>query len=150
MLENPAFLNQFTGFENLWLLAQIQSRISEEEVRDVLRRVGLDPEDKRAYRKYSLGMKQRLGIACAIMEKPDLLLLDEPFISLDDDGVKQTFQIIQEEKKRGALVILSSHDYDLLTHASDTIFHLTAGKVTKHYIKTEDGTFREVGRCEVG
>lgn len=143
LLENPAFLNQYTGFVNLKLLAQIRNRIGTDEIRESLKRVGLDPGDTRQYRKYSLGMKQRLGIACAIMEHPDLILLDEPFISLDETGVQITQTIIKEEKDRGALILLSSHDYELLTSSADQIFHLTAGKVTKHFQKLQDGTFKE-------
>jgi ABC-2 type transport system ATP-binding protein len=143
LLENPAFLNQYTGFVNLKLLAQIRNKIGTDEIRESLKRVGLDPDDTRQYRKYSLGMKQRLGIACAIMEHPDLILLDEPFISLDETGVQITQTIIKEEKDRGALILLSSHDYELLTSSADQIFHLTAGKVTKHFQKLQDGTFKE-------
>ena len=75
MIENPAFLDYFTGYDNLKILAEIRNKMTEKEIEEILEKVGLDPNDKRKYRKYSLGMKQRLGIACAFMEKPDLILL---------------------------------------------------------------------------
>ena len=89
LIENPAFLPNYTGYENLELLAQIRGKIGAEEICQSLLEVGLDPHDPRRYRKYSLGMKQRLGIAAAIMEKPDLLIVDEPTNALDDSGVEQ-------------------------------------------------------------
>lgn len=143
LIENPSFLSNYSGYENLKMLASIKDCISADEVKDALRRVGLNPDDKKKYRKYSLGMKQRLGIACAIMEKPDLLILDEPLISLDEDGIAATKQIVQEEKARGAIVILACHDYDSLVAMTDEIFRITAGRITKHLINTADGTFCE-------
>ena len=88
LIENPAFLPNYTGMQNLKLLASLKGRINNEQIRTTIKRVGLDPDDKRKYRKYSLGMKQRLGIAAAIMEKPDLILVDEPTNALDDDGIR--------------------------------------------------------------
>lgn len=88
LIENPSFLNGYTGFQNLKMLTYIRDNIVEKDIRQVLNEVGLDPYDKRKYRKYSLGMKQRLGIACALMGKPDLILLDEPFNALDPKGVE--------------------------------------------------------------
>jgi len=78
LLENPAFLNGYTGFKNLKMIADIKGIIGDEEIKEILTRVGLDPEDKRTYKKYSLGMKQKLGIAAAVMEKSDIIILDEP------------------------------------------------------------------------
>lgn len=133
LLENPVFLDQYTGLANLRLLARIRNRIGLDAIRESLSRVGLDPDDRKEYRKYSLGMKQRLGIACAVMEKPDLILLDEPFISLDEEGIRLVTGIIREEKERGALVILSSHDHEIMQDVADEIIHLTAGKITGQY-----------------
>lgn len=143
LIENPAFLGSYSGYQNLKLLAEIRGKIQNQDVKNAILRVGLDPDDKKKYRKYSLGMKQRLGIACAVMEQPDLLILDEPFISLDEDGVETVFQIIQEEKARGALIIVACHDYDMLTKLTDEIFRITAGKITKHLVKTDGGKFVE-------
>ena len=87
LIENPSFISNYTGFKNLKILASIQNRISDDEIRDAIRKVGLDPDDKRTFKKYSLGMKQRLGIAAAIMERPDIVILDEPINALDEAGL---------------------------------------------------------------
>lgn len=127
LIENPAFLPNYTGFKNLELIADIQRRIGKKEIAQSLSDVGLDPEDKRKYRKYSLGMKQRLGIAAAIMEKPDLILLDEPTNSLDESGTEQICRLIQAECNRGALIILASHDSNLLESIADEIYTIHEG-----------------------
>lgn len=136
-LENPAFLDSYSGFQNLKILASIKSVATDEDIRATLSRVGLSPNDKKKYRKYSLGMKQRLGIAAAIMEKPDIVILDEPTNSLDADGVMLVKQIVQEEKVRGALVILSCHDGELLKDLSDEIFLLECGHLVEHTVGDE-------------
>ena len=114
LIENPAFLDNYSGFANLKMLAEIRNIITDENIREVISRVGLDPDDKKKYKKYSLGMKQRLGIAGAIMEQPDILLLDEPTNALDTKGVEMLKNIVQEEKKRGALIVLTCHDAEIL------------------------------------
>lgn len=136
-LENPAFLDSYSGFQNLKILASIKAVATDEDIRATLSRVGLSPNDKKKYRKYSLGMKQRLGIAAAIMEKPDIVILDEPTNSLDADGVTLVKQIVQEEKVRGALVILSCHDGELLKNLSDEIFLLESGHLVEHTVGDE-------------
>lgn len=134
MIENPAFLPNHTGLKNLELLAQIQGRISFDEVKQAIAAVGLEPGDKRTFRKYSLGMKQRLGVACAIMEKPELLILDEPTNALDESGVDQICKIIRHERDRGALVIISCHDGELLENLADEIYTIAEGNVKKREI----------------
>lgn len=131
LIENPTFLPGYTGLQNLLLLAQLQDRIGEAEARQALQDVGLDPNDKRKYRKYSLGMKQRLGIAAAIMEQPELILLDEPTNALDDKGVAQICDLIRRERDRGALVVLACHDADILESLSDEIFCIHDGIVER-------------------
>lgn len=133
LLENPAFLGRYSGLENLKLLAGIKNKISAEQIQEVLEIVGLDAQDKKKYRKYSLGMKQRLGIAAAIMEEPDIIILDEPTNALDEKGVALVKKLILQQKKRGALIIVSCHDIDILQEISDEIFKLEAGKVTEHF-----------------
>lgn len=130
LIENPAFLAGYTGLENLKILASIRNEISEREIRQCITEVGLEPDDKRKYKKYSLGMKQRLGIAAAIMEKPDILILDEPINALDKDGVEMVKRLILQEKKRGALVILSCHDAGFLGSVSDVLYYMDQGKLT--------------------
>lgn len=134
LLENPAFLPGYTGMKNLQMLAQLQNRIGVEQIRQTLLEVGLDPDDTRKYRKFSLGMKQRLGIAAAIMEMPDLILLDEPTNALDEAGVEQICQLIRRERNRGALVILACHDAAVLERLSDDIFTVCDGRVERKAI----------------
>lgn len=135
LLENPAFLDSYTGFENLEMLASIKNVITREEIHEAITSVGLDPLDKRKYKKFSLGMKQRLGIAAAIMEKPDILILDEPTNSLDSSGVSLVKTIIAKERERGAIIILACHDLPVLQDVSDEIFLLEQGKITEHLYK---------------
>lgn len=131
LIENPAFLPDYTGLENLKLLAGIKRQADTAQICQTLRNVGLDPEDKRKYRKYSLGMKQRLGIAAAIMEQPDLILMDEPTNALDDHGVEQICELLRKERQRGALIILSCHDASILEKMSDVIYSLQDGRVER-------------------
>ena len=132
MLENPAFLPGYNGFQNLKMLASIKGEIKDEKIDEVLETVGLAAIDKK-YRKYSLGMKQRLGIAAAIMEEPDIILLDEPTNSLDASGQEMVKEIVAREKVRGATVILSCHDSALLESMCDEIFNIEVGEITAHY-----------------
>lgn len=133
-LENPAFLDGYSGFQNLKMLASIQNKISDDKIRETLETVGLEPTDKKKYRKYSLGMKQRLGIAAAIMEEPDIVIMDEPTNSIDADGIELIKNIIISQKERGALVIISCHDLALLEAMSDEILLLENGRVVKHLV----------------
>ena len=135
LLENPAFLDSYTGFENLEMLASIKNIITREEIHEAITSVGLDPLDKRKYKKFSLGMKQRLGIAAAIMEKPDILILDEHTNSLDSSGVSLVKTILAKERERGAIIILACHDLPVLQDVSDEIFLLEQGKITEHLYK---------------
>ena len=136
-LENPAFLDAYSGSNNLKLLASIKSVASDEDIRNTLLRVGLDPDSNKKYKKYSLGMKQRLGIAAAIMEKPEIVILDEPTNSLDEDGVDLVKHIVRNEKERGALVVVSCHDEGILKGMSDEVFLLEQGRLIGH-ITEED------------
>lgn len=129
LIENPDFLNRYSGFQNLKMLASIKGKISDQEIEHTIERVGLDPDDKVKFQKYSLGMKQRLGIAAAIMESPELILLDEPTNALDTDGIERLKKIIQEEKERGALIILSSHDKLFLDEMSDLCISVVSGGI---------------------
>ena len=106
MIESPAFIDEYTGQKNL------------------------DPNDKRTFKKYSLGMKQRLGIAAALMEKPDLLILDEPTNALDEQGVAMIAQLIRKECQCGALVVVACHDADFVQSVSDVVIQMQAGRVT--------------------
>ncbi|UOQ83742.1 ATP-binding cassette domain-containing protein [Gracilibacillus salinarum] len=128
LLENPAFLDSYSGFQNLKMLASIRNEIDTVQIRAVLNQVGLDEaSSKKKYKKYSLGMKQRLGIAGAILERPDIVILDEPTNSLDTNGVELVKKIVHQEKQRGALVIISCHDSDILDELADEIHYLENG-----------------------
>ncbi|MCZ0703984.1 ABC-2 type transport system ATP-binding protein [Natronobacillus azotifigens] len=130
LLENPAFLDSYTGFQNLKMLASIRNKIDDVQIKHTLEKVGLDVEShNKKYKKYSLGMKQRLGIAGAIMEQPDIVILDEPTNSLDTAGVELVKQIIRQEKERGALVVLACHDTDILDELADDIYYLENGSL---------------------
>lgn len=128
MIETPAFLNNMTAFDNLKLLCKIKNEVSDTDIESALNRVGLSPCDSKKFGKFSLGMKQRLGIAAAIVEKPELLMLDEPFNALDQNGIQLISKIIKEEKDRGALVILVCHDNDLLKNLTDEIIEIKNGR----------------------
>lgn len=132
LIENPAFLDNYSGFQNLKLLASIQGKISDEEIREAIIAVELNPDDKKKFRKYSLGMKQRLGIAAAVMEHPDIIILDEPTNALDSDGVQMVKRILQKEKERGALILISCHDLDVLKELSDVIYLMNVGRLSSY------------------
>ena len=130
LIENPSFINNYTAKENLQVLASIKNIIDTDKINETLSRVGLCSDDKRIYRKYSLGMKQKLGIAAAVMESPKLIILDEPLNALDASGVVLVKEILKKEKKRGALIIISCHDSIDLEEMSDYIISLEDGKIS--------------------
>lgn len=131
LIENPAFLNNYSGFENLRLLANIKKIATDEEIKESIYKVGLEPEDTKKYRKYSLGMKQKLGIACAIMEKPDVVILDEPINAIDERGVKLIEDIFEELRDQGSIVVVACHDKDELELLADEIIYMEEGKIVK-------------------
>lgn len=135
LIENPAFLDAYSGFQNLKMLASIKGGTSDEKIAETIRLVGLDPADKKKYRKYSLGMKQRLGIAAAVMESPDIVILDEPTNALDTSGIALLKDVLQKEKARGALIIISCHDLAILQELSDEIYVLESGKVVEFIVQ---------------
>lgn len=137
LLENPAFLPGRSGLDNLALLASITGRIDREQAAQVIAYVGLDPHDRRAYKKYSLGMRQRLGIAAAVMEEPDIVMLDEPTNALDPSGVRMVQRLIARERARGATVILSCHDAAVLHGLADEIYLFAEGHICGHQILRE-------------
>ncbi len=110
IIETPGFLPNLTGYQNLKILASLKGIIGKKEIREVLLQVGLDPDMRKPVGKYSLGMRQRLGIAQAIMEKPKVLILDEPFNGLDKTGVGHMRDLLQELKGQGKAILLASHN----------------------------------------
>lgn len=131
LIENPAFLPNDTGLKNLELLTSLKGTTDSGQIRRTLSRTGLDPDDPRKVRKYSLGMKQRLGVAAAIMEQPELILLDEPTNALDDKGIACICDILRQERERGALIVLACHDAEILYPLSDEVIKVCDGRVER-------------------
>ena len=129
LLENPSFIDNYSGYQNLKALADMNHLISEDEIRKTIQMVGLDPNDKKKYKNYSLGMKQRLGIAAAIMEKPNLLLLDEPINAIDEKGVEQIRKILFDLKSEDRIIIVACHDREELNLLADEIIELQEGYI---------------------
>lgn len=127
IIETPGFLPNITGVENLEILASLRNRIGKGRIYDTLKKVGLDPSLKKNVNKYSLGMRQRLGIAQAIMEDANLLILDEPFNGLDKSGVFQMHELILELKSKGKTIILSSHSQNDIDILCDVVCEMDAG-----------------------
>ena len=135
LIESPAFLDNFTGYKNLEMIASLKEVATKEDIENALMEVGLDPHDTRTYRKYSLGMKQKLGLACCFMENPDIILLDEPFNALDEESVEKVKKIILKHKERGALIVLACHDGESLSSLSDEIIPVVEGRVKEPVFK---------------
>lgn len=128
ILENAGLYNEFNLYDNLELLASVNKKCKREEILQAIARVGLDPKSRKRVGKFSLGMKKRGMIAQAIMEKPQVLLLDEPSSGLDADGRVLLYQILKEEKERNAIVIISSHISDDIKEIADVIIGVESGK----------------------
>lgn len=129
IIENPGFLPNYSGFKNLQLLAMIQNKIGKKEIEEILKKVGLDPANKKHLSAYSLGMRQRLGIAQALMENPEILLLDEPMNGLDNEGVEEVRQLLLELKTEGKLIVIASHTKEDISLLCDTVFYMDHGKI---------------------
>ena len=131
IIETPAFIPYYSGYKNLKLLAELRGKIGGEEIKNTMHRVGLAPEIKRPVRKYSLGMRQRLGLAQAIMENPDLLILDEPMNGLDKEGVQDMRQYLLDLKSQGKTILIASHSADDIDTLCDTVCEMDKGKLQK-------------------
>lgn len=129
LIENPGYIPDYSGFKNLKLIAGIKNIVGDEKIKDMMRSLGLDPESKKKVKKYSLGMKQKLGLAMALMEDPDLILLDEPMNGLDEGTVKVVYDILEKHKERGALIMIASHDKEDLDMLSDEIYVMKEGRL---------------------
>lgn len=128
LIENPAFIGNIRGLENLMLLASYVSNEPREMAQTAMEKVGLDPDDRRKYSKYSLGMKQKLGVAAAIMGGPDIILLDEPINAIDEAGVQLVKDALMELKK-GRVIIVACHDREELDYLADEIYLVKEGRV---------------------
>ena len=131
IIESPGFLLQESGLTNLKHLASIRGRIGYDEIRESMNTVGLDPDLKRQVGKYSLGMRQRLGIAQAIMEKPNLLILDEPMNGLDNQGVQHIRSLLKSLKESGTTILLASHFKEDIELLCDEVYQMDCGILTR-------------------
>ena len=131
LIERPTFISELSGKENLELLAKIQKKVGNKEIEEALRKVGLEKEKDKLYYKYSLGMKQKLGIAQVLMEDSQILILDEPFNGLDEESTKKIREILLEEKKKGKLIILATHFKEDIELLCDELYKFDDGVVTK-------------------
>lgn len=127
IIETPGFIPYYSGLKNLKLLAGLNKKIGVDEVKNAMQKVGLDPELKRHVRKYSLGMRQRLGLAQAIMENPDILILDEPFNGLDKDGVSDMREYLLDFKAQGKTILIASHSAEDISVLCDTVCEMDKG-----------------------
>lgn len=127
IIEAPGFLPGYSGFKNLKFLADIQKKADSEQIKKTMDRVGLDPESKKHVSKYSLGMRQRLGIAQAIMEDPDILILDEPMNGLDNQGVEDIRKLLLDLKEEGKTILIASHSAEDIAVLCDTVHEMDAG-----------------------
>ncbi|MDQ0299901.1 ABC-2 type transport system ATP-binding protein [Salibacterium salarium] len=130
LIENPGFLPRDSGYKNLKLLADIQKKIGKKEIMQTLSLVGLEGAENKPVKRYSLGMKQRLGIAQAIMENPSVIVLDEPTNGLDKQGVKDVLEIILKLKEEGAAILISSHIQEDIDEVSDDVFEMDGGHIS--------------------
>lgn len=135
VLDGAGFLPNLSSFDNLKLLASIRNKISDSDIKSALNKVGLDPNDKKKYKKYSLGMKQKLALAQAIMENPELLILDEPFNGLDSYSVKDIREMLIDYKKKGKTILISSHIKEDIDILCDEVYELDRGNINKLNIR---------------
>ena len=131
IIETPGFLPHLSGTQNLKILASLQKKANALTIRAVLEQVGLDPDMKKPVGKYSLGMRQRLGFAQALMEDPSLLILDEPFNGLDKHGVLEIRELFKELREEGATILLSSHYVEDIDALCDTVYEMDHGVLTR-------------------
>lgn len=131
IIESPGFIDNMSGFKNLQMLASIKKQIGKEKIRETMELLELDPREKKPVRTYSLGMRQRLGIAQAIMEEPELLILDEPMNSLDKKGVEMVRNILKQLKEKGTTILLASHYAEDIDALCDTVSEMDQGVLTR-------------------
>lgn len=131
VIESPGFLPGYSGLKNLKYLASIRGKVKEDKIRNYMKLVGLNPDDKKHVGNYSLGMRQRLGIAQAFMEDPDILILDEPMNALDNHGVEEMRAVLLKMKEQGKLIVIASHVRDDIDILCDEVYGMDAGIMKK-------------------
>lgn len=130
IIERPNFIPYYSGFNNLKTVASYGSNVTDERIKSVISLVGLNPEDKKIVKHYSLGMQQKLAFALAIMENPEVLILDEPLNAMDEDTVKNIRTLILEEKSKGKLILIASHYNEDIETLCDVIYEMKEGKIS--------------------
>ncbi len=131
IIETPGFLPYHSGYKNLEYLASLRKKIKKQDIKDVLVKVGLEGEEKKLVAKYSLGMRQRLGIAQAIMENPELLILDEPMNGLDKEGIVEVRKLLLDMKSEGKTMIVTSHNEEDIKVLCDKVIEMDKGRVVQ-------------------
>ncbi|MCR5793665.1 MAG: ATP-binding cassette domain-containing protein [Lachnospiraceae bacterium] len=129
IIETPGFLPNYSGYKNLKMLAGIRNEIGKAEIREAMTTVGLDWKSKKTVKKYSLGMRQRLGIAQAIMDNPKILILDEPMNGLDKKGVAEMREVLKGLREKGKMIILASHNSEDIKELCDCVYEMDGGKL---------------------
>ncbi len=129
IIENPGFIPYYSGYKNLRLLASVRGKTGKKEIAEYMEMVGLDAKSKKHVSKYSLGMRQKLGIVQAIMEQPEILLLDEPMNGLDRKSVELVRNLIKKTADAGAVVLLSSHNQEDIDTLCDVVYHMEDGRI---------------------
>lgn len=131
IIEEPGFMPQLSGIDNLRILASLKAEITLEQIRQVMTLVGLDPDSQKRVSQYSMGMRQRLGIAQAIMEDPDILILDEPMSGLDSSGVELIRRLLQDLRDSGKTIILASHSQEDIDILCNHVYRIEDGELSK-------------------
>lgn len=132
LIESPSFIDDLTGYENLEMLASIQNKIGKKEIEESLKKVNLYDEKDKKYNKYSLGMKQKLGIAQVLMEDPKIMILDEPFNGIEEDTTQKLRTILKAESRKDKIIILATHIKDDVDNLADIVYKFDAGKIKKY------------------
>ncbi len=140
IIENPAFLEAYTGYQNLAFLARINGIIGKEKIRKTLRMVGLDPDSRKKVGKYSMGMRQRLALAQAVMEDQEILILDEPMNGLDNRGVEEMRKLLLDFRGQGKTILLASHSQEDIRVLCDKIYEMDQGEIIGTQWKNQEGS----------
>lgn len=138
LIEKPKFLPDLTGYENLELLASVQDIIGKKEIDEVIKKLNLEKDANKKYSKYSLGTKQKLGIAQVLMENPNLIILDEPFNGVENETAEKIRSILLEEKKKGKLILIASHIKEDIYGLADVVYEVNAGNIDEVNIITNN------------
>ena len=140
IIENPAFLEAYTGYQNLAFLARINGIIGKEKIRKTLRMVGLDPDSRKKVGKYSMGMRQRLALAQAVMEDQEILILVEPMNGLDNRGVEEMRKLLLDFRGQGKTILLASHSQEDIRVLCDKIYEMDQGEIIGTQWKNQEGS----------